>query len=204
MPAVRFRVIDKDNPKGRLLAPWDHPGDRDLARRARLQVFGTVAYPPRADTQDNGAAPGSGWFGTGSMDGYRFLQQVLSGHRTWYLPRALGHPSGLWALDTDVADYRTFRSRQHDTTARRSRPQPDELATRPAPPVGSIIPLTVSLSRQNGPRPEAARLVATALPAAQVTAAPDEAAIRKDSATQRHRRLSASWLTANYAPPSPP
>ena len=42
--AVRFRVVHAAD-SGRLLAPWDDPSNRDLGHWARLQVFGTVAYP---------------------------------------------------------------------------------------------------------------------------------------------------------------
>lgn len=41
LPAVRFGVVDRNDP-GRLLSPWDQPADRDLATRARLEVFGTA------------------------------------------------------------------------------------------------------------------------------------------------------------------
>ncbi|WP_125734538.1 hypothetical protein [Amycolatopsis sp. WAC 04197] len=109
LPAVRFRVIDKTNPRIRTLNPWTDPEDQDLASRAHLQVFATVAHPPSAM---NSANPRSAWFRTGTMDGYAFLREVLSGRRRWYPPHALGHPSGLWALDTDVDRYRTFRAEQ--------------------------------------------------------------------------------------------
>jgi hypothetical protein len=56
LPAVRFRVIDRAN-SGRLLTPWDHPRDRDLARRARLEVFATMAHAPRADRRADLATP---------------------------------------------------------------------------------------------------------------------------------------------------
>lgn len=114
LPAVRFRVIDQDNPKGRLLAPWDHPEDTDLARRARLQAFGTVARPPRENQRSGSSASGPRWFRTGTMDGYQFLAEILSGRRAWYPPGQLDHPTGLWALDTDVARYRAFRSQQRE------------------------------------------------------------------------------------------
>ena len=69
LQAVRFRIIDQDNPKGRLLAPWDHPDDTGLARRACLQVFGTVAHPPRENQRPGSPASGPRWFRTGTMDG---------------------------------------------------------------------------------------------------------------------------------------
>ena len=112
LPAVRFRVVDLDEP-GRLLTPWDHPGDRDLARRARLQMFGTVAYPPRADRRPDPTTSGA-WFHTGTMDGYQFLEEILSGRRRWYRPKTLGHKTGLWALKSDVAEYYAFRAQAHE------------------------------------------------------------------------------------------
>jgi hypothetical protein len=108
LPAVRFRVVDLADP-GRLLTPWDRPTDRDLAKRARLQVFGTIAYPPRANNRPDPATPDATWFRTGTMDGFRFLEEILSGRRCWYRPKTLGHKSGLWALKTDVANYYAFR-----------------------------------------------------------------------------------------------
>jgi hypothetical protein len=69
LPAVRFRVVDAAEP-GRLLAPWDGPGDRDAARRARVQVFGTIAY--RAGKRANAAVTDAPWFRTGMMDGLQF------------------------------------------------------------------------------------------------------------------------------------
>jgi hypothetical protein len=67
LPAVRFRITDQDNPKGRLLAPWEHPDDTGLARRARLQVFGTVAHAPRENQRPGPSASGPRWFRTGTM-----------------------------------------------------------------------------------------------------------------------------------------
>jgi hypothetical protein len=64
LSAVRFRVVDRDEP-GRLLAPWDDPSNRDLAHQARLQVFGTIAYPLRADRRPDPAIPGANWFSNG-------------------------------------------------------------------------------------------------------------------------------------------
>lgn len=66
LPVVRFRIIDHTNRKGRLLAPWEAPDDRDLARRARLQVFGTVAHAPPRDHRPDPAAPHAVWFRTRS------------------------------------------------------------------------------------------------------------------------------------------
>jgi hypothetical protein len=104
LPAVRFRVVDKDNP-GRLVAPWDHPAERYLARRARLDVFATIAHAPRADKRPDPAMPGAPWFRTGAMDGFEFLDEILSGRRRWYRPGMLGYKRGLWALPNDVAAY---------------------------------------------------------------------------------------------------
>lgn len=104
LPAVRFRVVDRDD-LGRLVAPWDHPDDRDLAQRARLQVFGTVAHGVRADQPPDAGMPGAPWLRTGTMDGFQFLVEILSGRRRWYRPGVLGHKRGLWALRTDVAGY---------------------------------------------------------------------------------------------------
>jgi hypothetical protein len=73
LPAVRFRVVDRDDP-GRLVAPWNHPSDRKLARRARLEVFGTIAYTSRADKRGDPPIPDASWFHTGSMDGLQFLE----------------------------------------------------------------------------------------------------------------------------------
>ena len=106
LPAVRFRVVDRDDP-GHLLLPWEDPSDRRLARRARLQVFGTVAYRPLPDKRPD-------WFNTHTMDGLAFLGQILSGNRRWYRPGILGRKRGLWALKTDVADYFAFRNRSSE------------------------------------------------------------------------------------------
>jgi hypothetical protein len=113
LPAVRFRVVDRAD-SGRLLTPWDHPGDRDLAHRARLEVFGTIAYPTRADERPDPATPGGRWFRTGTMDGFQFLEEILSGRRRWYPPTTFGHKCGLWALTTDVADYYRFRHKTRE------------------------------------------------------------------------------------------
>jgi hypothetical protein len=43
--------------------------------------------------------------GHGTMDGFEFLDEVLSGRRRWYRPGVLGQKRGLWALKSDVADY---------------------------------------------------------------------------------------------------
>lgn len=65
LPAVRFRVVDRDDP-GQLLMPWDDLSDRRLARRSRLHVFATVAYRPLPDKRPD-------WFNTHTMDGLEFL-----------------------------------------------------------------------------------------------------------------------------------
>ncbi len=104
LPAVRFRIVDKDD-QGRLLAPWDHPGERYLARRARLEVFATVAHALPEERRPNSAKQGGSWFRTGTMDGLQFLDEILSGRRRWYRPGMLGQKRGLWALKTDVSEY---------------------------------------------------------------------------------------------------
>jgi hypothetical protein len=110
LPAVRFRVVDRDDP-GRLLTPWDVPTDCDLAHRARLEVFGTIAYALPAERRAHPATPGTTWFRTGTMDGFQFLNEILSGRRRWYQPGMLGHKRGLWALKSDVAEYYALRAK---------------------------------------------------------------------------------------------
>jgi hypothetical protein len=66
-------------------------------------VFGTIAY--RADKRANAAIAETLWFRTGAMDGFEFLEEILSGRRRWYRPGVPGHKRGLWALKSDVADY---------------------------------------------------------------------------------------------------
>jgi hypothetical protein len=109
LPAVRFRVVDRAN-AGRLLAPWDHAGDRDLAHRARLEVFATIAHAARADKEPAGSRPLGTWFRTGTMDGFQFFEEILAGSRRWYRPGMLGQKRGLWALRVDVAEYYAFRN----------------------------------------------------------------------------------------------
>jgi hypothetical protein len=110
LPAVRFRVVDRVN-SGRLLSPWDHPGDRDIAHRARLEVFATIAHAPRVDKRPDPAMPVGNWFRTGTMDGFQFLEEILCGRRRWYRPKTLGHKCGLWALRADVAEYYVCRNK---------------------------------------------------------------------------------------------
>jgi len=121
LPAVRFRVVDRDDP-GRLLAPWDHPTDRDLAHRARLRVFGTVAHALGADKRSDPAARGVTWFRTGTMDGFQFLEEILSGQRQWYRPGVLGHKRGLWALKTDAGEYYAVRKKVRGVTEEHETP----------------------------------------------------------------------------------
>jgi hypothetical protein len=144
LAAVRFRVIDRDDP-GRLLTPWDRRTNHDLAHRARLQVFGTIAYPPRANNRPDPRTPGATWFRTGSMDGFKFLEEILSGRRCWYRPNVLGHKSGLWALKTDVSEYFAFREEVR------------ELATEPRPRVD--VALSAS---QSGPADDPPALASSA------------------------------------------
>lgn len=110
---VRFRVLDRKTRKP--ITPWNSTtDDRDLQQRAVLEVFGTVAYaPPRGNELDPTAAnPQNSWWTTGFMDGYQFLKEILAGQRRWYPAQTIGHKTGLWALETDVAAYREFRARQ--------------------------------------------------------------------------------------------
>jgi len=109
LPAVRFRVVDRANP-GRLLTPWDQPGDRNLAHRARLEVFATTAHALGADKRADRAMSVDSWFRTGTMDGFEFLGEILSGRSRWYRPGMLGHKRGLCALRADVAEYYAFRN----------------------------------------------------------------------------------------------
>lgn len=142
---VRFRVVDRQS--HRPIAPWESPGDRNLARRAIIEVWGTVAHPPRHGQEPDpaDARPGSAWFRTGSLDGYRFVKEVLSGKRRWFPPETIGNKTGLWALDTDVAAYYEFRERQRthvdqlrrERQAWQARPEPPALPTEaeePTPP----------------------------------------------------------------------
>lgn len=108
LPAVRFRVMDRED-RGRLLTPWDNPDDRELAHRARLEVFGTIACALPADKRGDRATPAGTWFRTHTMDGFAFLDEILAGRRRWYRPGMLGQKRGLWVLKTDVADYYAFR-----------------------------------------------------------------------------------------------
>jgi hypothetical protein len=149
LPAVRFRVIDRDD-LGRPVAPWDHPTDHGLAHRARLQVFGTIARAPRADKRPTPATPGAPWFRTGSMDGFKFLEEILSGRRRWYRPNVLGHKSGLWALKTDVTEYFAFRDEAREL-AKRAPPPPLDVALSASPPGPADDPPTLDSSAQVNP-----------------------------------------------------
>lgn len=110
LPAVRFRVVDGDDP-GRLVAPWADSSNRDLAHRVRLLVFGTIAQLLRADRRPDPAMPGATWFRTGTMDGFEFIEQILSGRRRWYRPCVLGQKRGLWALKSDANEYFAYRNK---------------------------------------------------------------------------------------------
>jgi hypothetical protein len=121
LPAVRFRVVDRAS-SGRLVNPWDDPGDRELARRARLEVFATIAY--RSDKRSDRKTLDASWFRTGTMDGFEFLEDILSGRRRWYRPGMLGQKRGLWALRTDVADYYVFRKARKSSLYDQQVPRP--------------------------------------------------------------------------------
>lgn len=163
-PAVRFRIADRDDPKGRLLAPWDYPDDAGLAQRACLQVFGTVAHAPRGSQQPGPGNPESRWFRTGTMDGRQFLGEILSGHRRWCPPGQLDRPSGLWALEADVARYRRFRSQQPKLATPIPRAAPTSL---PAPP-----PVTVDAVSPPPPPAAPVRVLPPPAQNAQVTRPP--------------------------------
>ncbi|GAA5154450.1 hypothetical protein GCM10023321_26280 [Pseudonocardia eucalypti] len=106
LPAVRFRVVDSSE-TARLIAPWEDPDNRELTERAKLQAFGTLAYLDRRQERGSPLA-----FRTRTMDGAKFLQEILSGQRRWYRPSMLGRRSGLWALRSDVGLYFAQRNRQ--------------------------------------------------------------------------------------------
>jgi hypothetical protein len=73
---VRVRAVDRVD-RTKVLTPWDTPQDRDLDRRARLQIFGTVAHRPGPECPR--ATKAGTWFTTGAMDGDDFLREILSG-----------------------------------------------------------------------------------------------------------------------------
>lgn len=102
------------------------------------------------------------------MDGYTFLAQILSGRRRWYPPNTLGHPSGLWALDSDVEAFRAFRAEQRALARARAEavaatlaaqvphptpepPQPAHGDSVPRTPPMSVDPPTVPLAAQQPP-----------------------------------------------------
>ncbi|MCX2729476.1 hypothetical protein OOZ19_04440 [Saccharopolyspora sp. NFXS83] len=109
---VRFRVVDRET--HRPIEPWNEPGNYDLDRRAVIEVWGTVARLPRRGREPDPTAtgPGVSWFTTGTLSGYQFLTEVLSGQRRWHPAGRIGNKTGLWVLDTDVAAYNEFRKRQ--------------------------------------------------------------------------------------------
>jgi hypothetical protein len=105
LPAVRFRIVD-DSDRGGLITPWNEPDKYEWTEKARLQVFGTIAYLERSPT-------GEPSFRTHTMDGPGFLAEILSGRRRWYRPMMLGRKTGLWALRGDVSkDYARRRPRK--------------------------------------------------------------------------------------------
>jgi hypothetical protein len=104
LPAVRFRITDLSEP-GRIITPWNDPDNQELTHKARLQVFGTVASLERSRT-------GELSFRTSTVDGAKFLEEVLSGRRRWYRPMMLGRKTGLWALRGDVSIYYARRQRR--------------------------------------------------------------------------------------------
>jgi hypothetical protein len=154
---VRVRVVDRLD-RTRVLAPWDTPQNRDLDRRARLQVYGTVAHRPSPEGPR--ATKAGTWFTTGPMDGDDFLRQILSDQRIWLPKRSAGNRFGVWALREDLATYRNWEraSRTHRTPVKvQGEPPP---ATPPAIEVGE---------RVGTPRPEDEP---TAPPPATATPAP--------------------------------
>jgi hypothetical protein len=50
------------------------------------------------------------------MDGFEFLEEILSGRRRWYRSGVLGHKNGLWALRSDVAEYFAVRNQARKLT----------------------------------------------------------------------------------------
>jgi hypothetical protein len=161
LPAVRFRIVDRSNPKVRLVAPWEAPGDGDLAYHARLQAFGTVAHAPPRNQRPDPSGSRATWFRTGSMDGYQFLREILTGQRRWHPPNALGHRSGLWALDTDVTEYHEFRNQQR---ARRFAPAALRPAVQHTSTNGEISTPTAEIQPTMNPLPETEQAVTEADP----------------------------------------
>ena len=100
--AVRFRVIDD---RRRVAQPWRDPHGSVRADSAHIEVFMAIAARPR-----DWLKPGEPWFrADGHMNVRQFLDEILSGRRRPYDKLELGLRQALWALDTDVADYRAFR-----------------------------------------------------------------------------------------------
>ena len=101
LPAVRFRVIDRDD-LGRLSRRGTTPGDRRLARRARLQIFGTVAYRPLPDKRPD-------WFNTHKDQKYLGVSKMRSS------------TPGLTFLGDEVRSSTTSGERRRKRPARPSR-----------------------------------------------------------------------------------
>lgn len=81
-----------------------------------LVAYATIAHGPRPDKRADLAMPLGTWFRTGTMDGFEFLDEILSGRRRWYRPGMLGHKRGLWELRADVADYFAVRNKTRAVT----------------------------------------------------------------------------------------
>ncbi len=136
---VRFRILDHKT--RRPIEPWaSKDGHPELNRRARIQVFGTVGHAPRRGQEPDPTTVRANvaWFTTGPMDGYQFLKEVLAGQRRWYPARSIGHTTGLWVRESDLARYQDFleRSEAHHKEQDR-KPVSDgrnELSTAPAEP----------------------------------------------------------------------
>jgi hypothetical protein len=121
--AVRFQVIDGSR---RVAQPWCDSASSVVSGTLRVMVFGTIAAAPRP--QDL-LRRGEAWF---RMDGYldaqQFLDEILSGRRRPYSGPGLGLRRAVWALDTDVADYRAFTKKMAERQA--SRPAPQQVQAR--------------------------------------------------------------------------
>lgn len=104
LPAARIRVHARDDHSKRL-APWLNPTEE---KQAILSVYATVATLHRETCR----------LGTGFFDAYKFLKEILSGHRRWHPPGTPGLPkprAGAWVLDEDMERIRNPRPRGRET-----------------------------------------------------------------------------------------